>query len=59
MTFRNPNEAFEQAIAKGILSVDQTKPNYAGNYMYMHTDEQGDAFKHIDTRKYIFTGGKS
>lgn len=53
MTFRNSGEAFEQAIREGRLSADRLLSNYAGNYMYMHTDDDGhDAFKNIDTRRY-------
>ncbi len=53
MTFKNSHEAFEHAIREGRLSTDKTQPNYAGNYMYMHTDPDGhDAFKNIDTRRY-------
>ena len=47
LMFRNSQEAFEQAISEGRLSVDRKANNYAGNYMYMH-----DAFKNIKTRRY-------
>ncbi len=53
MTFKNSQEAFEQAITEGRLSVDRKADNYAGNYMYMGTDDSGrDLFKNIDTRRY-------
>lgn len=53
MTFRNSQEAFEQAIKAGRLSVDSEADNYAGNFMYMGTDESGrDLFKNIETRCY-------
>lgn len=53
-TFKPSFEAFKQAIDKGVLSHDPTSEMYAGNWMYMHTDEKGDAFKNIITRNYIF-----
>lgn len=52
-TFRNANDAFDDAIELGGLSADETAPNYAGLYMYMHTDAAGDHFKHIETRQYF------
>ena len=49
----DPNVAFNKAIADGRLSDDQDQAHYAGNYMYMHTDENGkDLFKNINTRQY-------
>ncbi len=52
--FRDSQEAFEQAITEGRLSVDPKAANYAGNYMYMHTDPAtgSDRFKNIETRSY-------
>jgi len=61
MTFRDSKEAFEQAIREGRLSdvpnfkllYSSPVKNYAGQYMYMGTDENGrDLFKNILTRKY-------
>lgn len=52
-TFRDSQQAFEQAIAEGILSTDPKQPNYAGNYMYMCTWDGVDEFKNIITRKYL------
>lgn len=53
MTFRDSRDAFEQAISAGWLSTDPDSPKFAGNYMYMGTDEFGiDLFKNILTRKY-------
>jgi len=53
MTFKDSNQAFEDAIKAERLSTDRMKANYAGNYMYMHTDDDGhDSFKNILTRKY-------
>jgi hypothetical protein len=67
MEFRNPDEAFENAISAGALST--TKPHaaglhedwpcacpwfgYAGDFMYMYSEEDHDYFKHIDSRKYV------
>lgn len=57
MTFIDSKEAFEAAIQLGALSADQRDPNYAGAFMYMGTDaKRGHAFKHIDTRAYVYTG---
>lgn len=53
--FKDPNEAFEQAIKEGRLSRNPKAKNYAGHYMYMGPTEDGknNAFKHIVTRQYI------
>ena len=56
MTFRDSQEAFEDALAQGRLSPNRTSLNYAGLYMYMGTDDDGlDLFKHINTRQYLPT----
>ncbi len=53
MTFRDSRQAFDDAIKANRLSTDPREPNYAGLYMYMHTDDDGhDAFKNIETRRY-------
>ena len=53
MTFKDSQAAFAAAIEDGRLSTDSRQANYAGNYMYMHTDDDGhDSFKNILTRKY-------
>lgn len=45
--------AFDQAIKDGRLSRDRAAANYAGNYMYMGTDDSGkDLFKNSCTRQY-------
>ena len=42
--------AFEYAIASGVLT-----NTIAHHYMYMYTHRyKGDAFKHIDTKEYIY-----
>lgn len=57
MLFRNPQQAFNEAIASGSLSNQATDSHYAGNYLYMHTENADDglwdAFKHVMTRAYI------
>lgn len=45
--------AFELAILEGRLSADQSRPNYAGNYMYMGHSKGKDHFKHIASRDYL------
>ena len=53
MIFKDSQAAFDAAIEDGRLSTDRTQANYAGSYMYMHTDDDGrDSFKNIETRKY-------
>ena len=53
MTFKNSQETFDHAIKVGRLSTDKAQTNYAGNYMYMGTDDSGrDLFKNIETRFY-------
>ncbi|KKK86710.1 hypothetical protein LCGC14_2760490 [marine sediment metagenome] len=47
MTFRDSNQAFEDAIKAGRLSTDRAQANYAGNYMYMGTPEEQDSSSHI------------
>lgn len=53
MEFREPEEAFEDAIKQGRLSRDESHPLYAGNFMYMGTENGTDQFKHIMTRQYL------
>lgn len=45
--------AFNTAVKEGRLSKDPNASNYAGHYMYMFTDAEGDHFKNIITRKYV------
>ena len=52
-TFRNPMQAFDEAIAAGRLSGDESADNFAGDYMYMGTIDGVDQFKHIATRRYL------
>ncbi len=51
-TFREPQQAFTDAIESGRLSASPGD-NYAGDFMYMGTYPEGDAFKHHDTRRYL------
>ena len=51
--FKEPAQAFSQAIGQGRLSADRNAPNFAGKYMYMGTWAGRDAFKHCDTREYL------
>ena len=54
ITLKNPQFAFEKAIKEHRLSVNPHSKKYAGNYMYMGTDEQGkDLFKNSLYRNYI------
>jgi len=54
--FRNPQDAFESAISKGIFTEDYTDPidKFVGDWMYMHSDKSKkiDYFKNKTTRKY-------
>lgn len=57
MQYFDSELAFNRAIEQERLSNDESKSNFAGNYMYMGTfiDEQGtgkDLFKNSCTRKY-------
>jgi len=48
----NSELAFINAINIGLFSDIPTDDNYAGNYMYMHTDDGRDYFKETLTREY-------
>ena len=52
-TFRNSQDAFNDAFKTGVLSPYPGKSNFGGNYMYMFTEHGRDQFKHIDTRAYV------
>ena len=51
--FRDPQDAFSEAVYTGRLSVYKEAPNYVGNFMYMGTRNGVDLFKHIETRQYL------
>lgn len=54
MQYTDPQTAFEQAIMLGILSDDQSSQNYAGEFMYMGDNENGQhLFKNCNTRAYL------
>jgi hypothetical protein len=53
MEYRNPEQAFDDAIRAERLNISEGSARYAGDYMYMYTDHGRDYFKHIDTRKYV------
>lgn len=54
ITFKDSQVAFKQAIDEDRLSFNRAKKEWAGNFMYMGTDNQGrDMFKNIVTREYI------
>lgn len=52
-TFKDAQQAFEEAIAAGRLSANSNATNFAGNFMYMGTYGDKDQFKNIDTRQYL------
>tara|TARA_Y100000310_G_scaffold244623_1_gene249427 strand:- start:12 stop:191 length:180 start_codon:yes stop_codon:yes gene_type:complete len=54
MEFRDPQEAFEEAIRECLLSDKKGDiAPYAGDYMYMGTERGVDLFKNKDTRRYL------
>jgi hypothetical protein len=57
--FNDPQEAFENAIEKGIFfevaySSEPSERNFVGDWMYMHSDNKKkiDFFKNRWTKKY-------
>ena len=51
---RRAARAFDEAIGRGIFSLDKTRTNYVGDWMYMWTSADGvHNFKNITTRQYI------
>lgn len=59
MLHRNSADAFNDAIADGTLSEIRAAPNFAGVFMYMFTTDDGrDAFKHLNTREYVYSHPK-
>ena len=55
-TVRDPDKAFENAIARHVLSAFDGAPNYAGDFEYMWTTgiRAGtvDVFKHLKTGQW-------
>ena len=52
--FIDSKEAFAEATKNQILSTNENDSNFAGNFMYMWTQEGKNYFKNIATRKYGF-----
>lgn len=52
-TFRDAQQAFQEAIEAGRLSTNPKAENYAGRFMYMGTYGEKDLFKHTVTRQYL------
>ncbi len=57
--FDEYESAFDRAIESGLLSgsvkTADGKENalFAGNFMYMYSDQEADFFKNIMTRQYL------
>jgi hypothetical protein len=56
---KNPRDCFEHAILFDHLSADKYGSSlpYAGDYMYMYSEQGIDYFKNIATREYIYFSG--
>ena len=54
LEFKNPKDAFVQAITNKTLSANAMDQNYIEGFMYMYTKDGVDYFKNIITRKYGF-----
>lgn len=50
----NHKEIFDNAIKAGILSNNEADAIYAGNFMYMYSENDKHFFKNKNTRKYGF-----
>ena len=48
----NHEEIFDNAIKEGILSENEKDEIYAGNFMYMYSQDGKHYFKHKMTRLY-------
>lgn len=61
--FRDPTAAFKNALNHGLIHEigrPESDQYHVANWMYMHTEDNGtDAFKNIDTRRYIYIPNKS
>lgn len=53
ISFRDPQTAFDAAIACNRLSTHPQDFNYAGRFMYMGTFNGRDTFKNLVTREYL------
>ena len=54
-TFKDGEQAFNDAIESGRLSDTPGTEDYTGRFMYMGTWDGVDSFKNIDTREYLAT----
>ena len=57
MYHRNADDAFNDAIRRGFLSETPGTPNYAWDFMYLHSEDSPrseDAFKHVGTHRYLW-----
>jgi len=52
ISFKDGQQAFNAAIKAGKLTTNESDSNYAGNYMYMHSERGMDFFKNRETRAY-------
>ncbi len=52
-TFKDSDDAFDDAIAIDRLTLDESEYLFAGNWMYMGTWNGVDHFKNINTREYL------
>ena len=55
LIFRDAQEAFCQAIREGRLTEARASWLWAGDWMYMGTQDGADLFKNIRTRGYLPT----
>jgi len=53
MTYEDGQQAFTHAIQLKLLSNMWGRDDYAGNYMYMYSQNDQDFFKNKETRRYI------
>ena len=53
VTFRDPQEAFNSALARSQFNRTAASPKYVGRFMYMGTWDGKDQFKDINTRRYL------
>lgn len=53
ITFEDPQEAFQEAIDKGRLSLNPESVNYVHDFMYMLTKDGVPQFKSKTTRQYL------
>ena len=57
MYHRNAGDAVNDAIRRGFLSETPGHPTYAGDFMYIHSEDSPrseDTFNHVKTRQYLW-----